>query len=186
LNNPFSPYCDTRQNEGKVKQLRLALAADVLTNVMLDTDIEDIGPASFQFFERWIATFTNEDTTINSFKISDGADENGRKNDAGFSIMVPEDILPSNFHRWWRSVKRRHLVAEVENFNGVVRVLNPLEISYEYVLPTEFAKVAYYEFFLKPTRMVGYDSDKVQINAIVSVAPACETLILNANALCLT
>ena len=185
MNNPFSKYCDTRQNEGKVKKLRLALAADVLNNEQLDTDIEDIAPVSFLFFENWIATFTNEDSTINSFKVSDNNDENGRRNDLGFSIMVAEDILPENFRRWWRQVKRRHLVAEIENFNGVVRVMNPLEISYEYVLPKNFSEGASYEFFLKPTRIVDYDSDSVQINAIASVASACETLTLNADVLCL-
>lgn len=187
MNNPFSTYCDTRNNEGKAKQIKLALSADVLSNTLFDTDIEDIAPTSFLNFERWIATFTHEECTINSFRILDINDENGRRNDVGFSISVPEDIIPSNFHRWWRSVRRRNLVAEITNFNDVVRLFNPLEISYEYFLPNEFMKVAYYEFSLKPTRpAVNDENDRIQINAIVSVAAACETLTLKANALCLT
>lgn len=183
--NPFGQYCDGRNNEGTIRQLRLGLSAELVYDALNDVEVDIVGPASFLYGKDFIATFTSENASFKSYKIIDQNDEHGRKPDVGLVVRLNDDIEPSNFKSWWRSVKRRHLVAETTNFNGAVRLITPMEISYEYVQPDGFGLNAYYEFTLKPTKLIDYEQANVVIDAILSASPACETLNLIASVSCL-
>lgn len=174
-NNPFN-FCDNRSKIGGFLSLKIAESKNIIQQHSMN--IIEMPLAVFLFREEWLAEFGILNKTLADLKLELQITPNGHLQTPSLKFVTEQDISPQDFHSWFQQyIQGRNLVVQLLNNNNLVRTLNPLGMTYNYIGSAEFGQANKYELIFTRAKMI--DSVFNPIKDIEQKAPVYSEPTMN-------
>ncbi len=150
--NPFF-YCDNRSRIGGFVSLLICESKNVIQQEAVNTS--ELPELVFLYKKEWLAEFGVINKTTAELKLELQSGQNGNYQSPQLKFIVEQDISPQAFQEWFqKNIQGRNLVVQLVNNNDIIRTLNPLSMTYNYIGTAEHTQFCRYELVFNRAKML--------------------------------